>query len=196
MKKMIQRLLTLLAVLTLVPFAALAEAAPTATTPAETTQTETAPAETNADGMPYILSYFADTPLDVTQYEGKALFLNFFTGWCHYCMQEMPEIKEIYDTYDPDQVAIILIHVWDGEDASDSAQVVSKYGLENMILLEDDQLTLTNLIGLSGFPTSLFIDQQGYVKSYQPTALDFDTMSQILDSMGIAKRADTEGTAQ
>lgn len=196
MKRKLQQLLMLLAIFTLVPFAVLAETATTETTPAETSATETAPAETNADGMPYVLSYFKDTPLDVTQYEGKALFLNFFTGWCYYCMQEMPEIKEIYDTYDPDQVAIILIHVWDGEDASDSAEVVSKYGLEDIILLEDEQLTLTNMVGLSGFPTSLFIDQQGYLKSYQPGALDFDAMSQILDSMGIAKRADTEGTAQ
>lgn len=42
-----------------------------------------------------------NTGLDLTPNEGKAIYLNFFTGWCYYCMQEMPDIKTLYETYDP-----------------------------------------------------------------------------------------------
>ena len=173
-----RRFLALFLILSVLPFSAVAEATST-------------PVPTNAAGYPYVLDYFTNTPLDVTQYEGTALFLNFFTGWCPYCMQEMPEIKQIFDTYSPDDVAIILVHAWDGEDASDSATVVEKYGLQNMIMLEDEQMTLTSTIGLTGFPTSIFIGKDGYLANYTPGALTFDTMSGILDGMGIAKRDGT-----
>ena len=68
-----RRFLALFLILSVLPFSAIAETASTSV-------------PTNEAGYPYVLDYFADTPLDVTQYEGKALFLNFFTGWCPYCM--------------------------------------------------------------------------------------------------------------
>jgi len=181
MKTKLSRWLTLLLVLTVAPFSAMAQATDS-------------PVPTNDAGQPYVLNYFANTPLDVSQYQGKALFLNFFTGWCTYCMQEMPEIKQIFDTYDPQQVAIVLVHVWDGETASDSAAVVEKYGLQDMIMLEDEQMAMANTINLTGFPTSVFIDQNGYLAGYESGALTFDSMSSYLDKMNVGKRADAAAT--
>jgi thiol-disulfide isomerase/thioredoxin len=188
MKKNLRRFLVALLVLALIPFASLAES-----TSGDGATADTAPAATNAAGLPYVLDYFADTPLDVSLYQGKALFLNFFTGWCYYCMQEMPEIKQIYDTYDPNDVAIVLVHVWSGEDATDSAAVVEQYGLQELNLIEDDQLVLADMIGLTGFPTSLFIDKDGYLNAYQPGALTYDSMASALEGMGVGKRADAAG---
>lgn len=181
MTMQLRRFFTILLVLalSLLPFSALAES--------ETADTT----DTNDAGMPYVLNYFEGTPLDVSLYEGKALYLNFFTGWCTYCMQEMPDLKEVFEAYDPNEVAIILVHVWSGEDASDSAAVVEEFGLQDMILLEDDEMALTNMIGLSGFPTSLFIDKEGYLSSYYPGMMTYDTMSAALEDMGVALRADT-----
>ena len=148
---------------------------------------ETAPAATNAAGKAYVLGEFANTPLDVSQYKGKAIWLNFFTGWCSYCMEEMPAIKETFDTYDPNEVAIVLVHVWDGENADDSAAVVERFNLQDMILLEDEQMTLATLIGLQGYPTSVFIDKNGYLSTVTYT-LDAAGMATALDAMGVAKR--------
>lgn len=63
------------------------------------------------------------TSLDLSPYLGKTVFINFFTEWCYYCMQEMPDIKTLYDTYDEDELAIVLVHVWDGENADNTASV-------------------------------------------------------------------------
>jgi thiol-disulfide isomerase/thioredoxin len=181
MKTKLSRWLTLLLVLMVAPFSAMA-------------QTTDSPAATNAAGQSYVLDYFANTPLDVSQYQGKALFLNFFTSWCSYCMQEMPEVKQIFDTYDPQQVAVVLVHVWNGENADASATVVEKFGLQDMIMLEDEQQTLADTVSLTGFPTSVFIDQNGYLAGYESGALTFDSMSAYLDQMNVGKRADASAT--
>lgn len=153
---------------------------------------ETVPAEKNAEGMPYVLGEFDGTLLDVSQYKGKVIWLNFFTGWCSYCMEEMPAIKQAFDTYDPNEVAIILVHDWNGENADDSAAVIKRFGLEDMTILEDETMSLSTLVGIDGYPTNIFIDKEGYFygMSY---GLEFDNMAEYLDGMGVAKRvADAE----
>lgn len=153
---------------------------------------ETAPAETNAAGKPYVLNEFAGTALDLTQYKGKAIWLNFFTGWCTYCMEEMPEIKRVFDEYDPDQIAIVLIHVWDGENAGDSQAVIDRFGLQDMIMVEDQEMELAGMVGLQGYPTSFFIDKEGYL--YDGTyTLDYSGMTGYMTGLGVGLRPD--GTA-
>ena len=176
MQKRFARFLSLLLTLLMIPIASLAEAAPA----------ETTPPERNADGMMYVLNAFDGTKLDLTQYKGKAIWINFFTGWCSYCMTEMPFIKQAFEAYSPDEVAILLIHVWDGENADDSAAVVKRFGLEAMTMIEDEDMSLSGVVGISGYPTNIFIDKQGYVKtgSY---GLEYDQMAEILDGLGVAK---------
>jgi len=173
MKTKLGRFLTLFLILILVPFSVLAE--------------DGATADTKADGMPYVLNAFEGTTLDLTQYEGKAIWLNFFTGWCPYCMTELPYIKQIFEDYDPEQLEIVLIHVWDGEDAEDSQAIIEEYGLQDMNMVEDEDMALTTLVGLQGYPTSYFIDKEGYL--YGGTyGLDYDGMAAYMDGMNVARR--------
>lgn len=183
MQKRFARFLSLLLAVLMVPLASLAEAAPA----------ETAPPEKNAEGMSYVLDAFEGTKLDLNQYKGKAIWINFFTGWCSYCMTEMPFIKQAFDAYSQDEVAILLIHVWDGENADDSAAVVKRFGLEGMTLIEDEDMALSGKVGISGYPTNIFIDKQGYVKT-GAYGLEYSQMTEILDGLSVAK-ADAQAPA-
>ena len=175
MQKWLRRGMSLLVALMVLPLAAIAEATPPAR---------------NADNMPYVFDVFNGTAVDLTQYKGKAVWLNFFTGWCKYCMEEMPDIKKAFETYSTDELAIVLVHVWDGEDADDSAAVVKQFGLEGMTVVEDKDMSLAALVSLSGYPTSIFIGKDGYLASVA-YALKYDTMAETIDEMGVAKAAAT-----
>lgn len=176
MKTGLKRWLALLLTVALFPLVAVAEtaAAPEATT-----------------ARYYMPDYFAQTSLDLTQYKGKAVYLNFFTGWCQYCMEEMPDIKRFYDAYSSDDVALILVHAWSGENAEDSAAVVEQFGLQGIPMIEDEDLTLTSMF-VQGFPTSMFIDQEGYMtpEQYQGGMITYDIMTKQLAAMGIQPKAD------
>ena len=176
----IKRWLAALLAATLIPLAAVAQSASSDTEPTRY----------------YMPDYFAQTSLDITQYKGKAVFMNFFTGWCQYCMQEMPDLKKVFDEYDPNDVAVILVHAWDGENADDSAAVVEKYGLQGVTLVEDQDLTLTGMF-VQGYPTSMFIDQDGYmtVGHYQSGMLTYEGMTSLLAEMGVQKSSDAAANA-
>lgn len=133
-----------------------------------------------------------NTGLDLTPYEGKAIYLNFFTGWCYYCMQEMPDIKTLYETYDPDELAIVLVHVWDGEDESESDRVRAEYGLEELTFYEDEDRSLASYVGLQGYPASMFIDSEGLLRGGYNYYLSLEQMTAVLDAMEVPLRPQEE----
>ena len=127
------------------------------------------------------------TNLDLSPYQGKAIFLNFFTEWCPYCMQEMPDIKKIFETYDQDELQIVLVHVWDREDETHTESVKKTYGLEDMTFFEDTDRSVTQWLGIPGYPTSIFIDKDGYFHSAAPYMMTFEAIGAELDALGVAQ---------
>lgn len=179
MRSTMKRFLSVLFIFMLLPMAALAE---------DTTEETSEPV--------YVLDYFSDTNLDLSQYEGKALFMNFFTEWCPYCMEEMPDIKQIYENYDPASLEIILVHPWNGEDGESTANVVATYGLDGITTFEDEDLAVQYTVGVPGYPTSIFIDSEGYLYYAVASKLDYDTMAEIVEGMGVPLRSDAEAVTE
>lgn len=132
------------------------------------------------------------TELDLTPYRGKAVFINFFTEWCYYCMQEMPDVKTLYDTYSEDELAIVLVHVWDGENADNTEAVKKKYGMEEMTFFEDEDMKVAQVVGLQGYPASLFLNPDGTLEAAANFKLTLDQMTGQLDAMGVTRKAEAE----
>jgi thiol-disulfide isomerase/thioredoxin len=57
--------------------------------------------------------------LNLENFKGKPLFVNFWATWCPPCVAEMPSIQRLYDEY-KDEVAFILI-------SNEDAGVISKF---------------------------------------------------------------------
>lgn len=133
----------------------------------------------------YVFDAFDGTALELTPYEGKAIYISYFTSWCGYCMQEMPYIAQAFRDYSPDELQIILVHAWSGEDDSVTADVVSRYGLEGILILEDQDMALSAIVGLQGFPTNILIDKQGYLYQYT-YALGEGELAGYLDALGVS----------
>ena len=107
-------------------------------------------------------------------------------------MQEMPDIKTLYDTYDEDELAIVLVHVWDGENADNTASVKEKYGMEDMTFFEDEDMLVASLVGLQGYPASLFLNPDGTLAAAANYMLTLEQMTGQLDAMGVARKAAEE----
>ena len=125
------------------------------------------------------------TSMDLSPYQGKALFLNFFTEWCVYCMQEMDSIRKIHENYSREELQVVLVHVWDGEDASNTESVKRRFGMEDMVFYEDEKVEMPGFFGLTGYPTSLFIDREGFLSEPFFGAISFETMAAAVESMGV-----------
>lgn len=133
--------------------------------------------------------YQTYTTLDLTPYLGKTVLVNFFTEWCAYCMQEMPDMKEVNDLYDPESFQMILVHVWDGEDESNTESVKERFGMQHMTFFEDTDRMVASVVGVPGYPATLIVNPDGTLAAGQSGMLTYDALTQFLDEMGVERKA-------
>jgi len=129
------------------------------------------------------------TTLDLSEHLGKTVLINFFTEWCTYCMQEMPDMKEVNDLYDPESFQMILVHVWDGEDESNTESVKERFGMHHMTFFEDTDRVVASVVGVPGYPATLILNPDGSLAAGQSGMLTFDVLTQFLDGMGVERKA-------
>lgn len=51
--------------------------------------------------------------VQLSDFSGKPVVINFWATWCGYCVKEMPSLQKAYEAYG-DEVAFMIINVTDG----------------------------------------------------------------------------------
>ena len=127
--------------------------------------------------------------LDLSPYLGKVMLVNFFTEWCQYCMQEMPDIRKLTDLYEEDSLQVVLVHPWAGEDASNTENVKERFDMHDMTFFEDEDGLVSQIVGVPGYPTSLFVNPDGTLEAGAAYMLMLEQMTAQLDAMGAVRKA-------
>ncbi len=122
------------------------------------------------------LSLLGPEPLYLTldELRGQPVVLSFWVSWCGHCRAQTPFLREAYATYGPEGVRFVGVNVREAEDVVQ--QYVTQQEIDYDITLDTDG-TVAQLYGVSGFPTTYFIDAQGQVVDRHVGSLD----AQILD---------------
>lgn len=127
------------------------------------------------------------TELDLSPYLGKTVLVNFFTEWCTYCMQEMPDMKKVNDLYDLETFQMVLVHVWDGEDETNTENVKERFGMQHMTFFEDKDMMVAGAAGVPGFPATLILNPDGTLATGHSGMLTYDVLTQVLDQLGCVR---------
>ncbi|WP_051542051.1 TlpA disulfide reductase family protein [Clostridium lundense] len=113
----------------------------------------------------------------LSEFKGKKVFLNFWATWCGYCKTEMKDIQKLYDETKDKNIVILAVDVGESKDKVKDFIDNNKYTFT--VLLDKDQ-EITKAYGIQGFPTTLFIDEEGYVYSGIQGGMSIDTMRREL----------------
>lgn len=122
--------------------------------------------------------------VNLDNHEGKLLFLNFFTTWCGYCMEEMPGFQKTYDTY-KDDIEIIIVNVNFDSGEKSIEEVVAWYedgGYTFPMVIDEDGVKTSEFYPyIQGYPTTFIYGPDGSFLGYLSGALDEETMQQIIE---------------
>lgn len=156
----------------------------------ENTTPETPPEDTPKEPVPIpapdfeLVDQFGN-PHALSKYKGKTVFLNFWATWCPPCRGEMPHIQEIYEEYGLNEEDVIIL----GIAAPNLGRETTKEGI--ISFLQDNQYTFPVVMdesgfmfqqyGISAFPTTFMIDENGSIYGYVSSALSKDTMKSIIE---------------
>ena len=125
----------------------------------------------------------------LADYRGKVIFLNFWATWCGPCQREMPDIQKLYEKYGKNTGDVIVLGVAnpktkDAPNNQDQAepgivQYLSDNGYSYPVLM-DRTGALFSAYGITSFPTTFMIDQEGNVFGYVTGMLTADIMESIV----------------
>jgi len=121
--------------------------------------------------------------ISLSDYQGKAVLINFWATWCPPCLTEMPLFQAYADKY-PESLTVIAVNAGEGEESVRA--FVEHYGYD-MVFLVDVETTVSKLYQVRGLPTSLFIDPDGQLVATHIGKLDETLLSTYLQKIGIEK---------
>ena len=161
----------------------LAPAPTAATAPTEPAvqPTEEAPEQT-AEPEPVAAPDFTVLDMDgnevkFSDYLGKPIVLNFWAHWCGPCQSEMPEFNAAWEALEG-EVTFLMVHV--GAAVEDGKQKVSEGGYTFPVVF-DTESEAAAIYGITAFPTTFFIDKDGYLQGWYMGAMDAELLQIGLD---------------
>jgi len=100
--------------------------------------------------------------INLSDYRGKNVILNFWATWCGPCQYEIPPLKEIDREWSKAGVVIIAVNT---QDTFERASSYAKTNELKFIIPVDVKGSLINLYGVRGMPTTFFINRDGIITS-------------------------------
>ena len=61
----------------------------------------------------FYLSSIDGTPVSLSEFKGKTIFINFWASWCPPCRAEMPTIQSLYDQFKDKRIVFLMISLDD-----------------------------------------------------------------------------------
>ena len=112
----------------------------------------------NYDGLTFLDA--KNNQLNLNDYRGNLIILNFWATWCAPCKEEMPSLDLLLTYESLNNLKIFPINV--GQDKIEKAlKFFDELDVQNLELFFDSPVTLAKKFKLRGIPTSILINKEG-----------------------------------
>ena len=102
--------------------------------------------------------------INLTDYRGKYVYMDFWGSWCKPCLEEIPELKRVYDIFEGEHFSLLGIAY---DDSTQLVTYLEKTGVKWPQILQSADTPEDNYIvqkyDVSGYPTPFLIDPNGKV---------------------------------
>ena len=129
----------------------------------------------------FVLENIEGNQIRLSDYQGRAVVVNFWATWCGPCVREIPMFQEYQDRYESDMV---VLGINQQESPDDVQKFVGELGLTYEMLLDRDA-QVSSLYGVIGLPVTSFIDSQGILRYHHIGIMTEEQFSRYLMTLGV-----------
>lgn len=104
--------------------------------------------------------------VQLSDYRGRPVLINFWASWCAPCREEMPELQKVFAAQGDDGLMILAVNTTFQDRIADVERMREDLGLTFPILLDRDGKAAA-VYRASAWPTSVFVDRQGRIHLVQ-----------------------------
>ena len=112
----------------------------------------------------------------LSDFLGKPIVVNFWATWCYYCKAEMADFNRAYEEFS--DVQFVMVNATDG--VRETVASAKKYVADNGFgfdLFFDVNGEAVHAYGITGFPSTFFINASGEPVAYATGMLDYATLA-------------------
>ena len=114
--------------------------------------------------------------LDLADYRGQVVLVNFWATWCAPCRIEMPELDSYFQAHQADGFALLAVNA--GEPAVRAAEYLAEFDYTFTIILDEEGQIDDYFGGVRGMPTSYVLDGEGEVVYQHVGALTHEILEE------------------
>lgn len=120
----------------------------------------------------------AGQAVQLSQFRGKTVVIDFWATWCPPCVFQVPELNKFWEANrEAGDVAVLGVAV-DAEGASVVAPWVKEQGVQYQILIGSEELARE--FGALGFPTLVIVKPDGTIDSLHVGLIEVAELERIL----------------
>ena len=114
-----------------------------------------------------------DKKINIKEFNGNLLLLNFWATWCEPCKEEMPSLDKLQINENLKNLKIFAINI--SKESKKKINIFFKdLNIENFNPYFDSPTTLAKTFSLRGVPTSILIDKNGKEFARIIGSIDFE----------------------
>ncbi|MEI6101438.1 MAG: TlpA disulfide reductase family protein [Eubacteriales bacterium] len=119
----------------------------------------------------------AGNKVNLSDFKGKPVVINFWASWCPYCIEELPYFETAFQT-NGTTVQFMMVDAVDGqrETKEKGASYIKGQGFTFPVFYDSD-LSAVNTYGIQAFPTTIFVDKDGNIAAGVEGKLDQTTLT-------------------
>ncbi|MBR2634441.1 MAG: TlpA family protein disulfide reductase [Clostridia bacterium] len=122
----------------------------------------------------------AGNKVNLSDYVGKPIVLNFWASWCGPCQSEMPDFDEKYRELG-NRIHFLMVNMTGGRETLSSAKAfISEKGYTFPVFYDTD-FDAAMTYSVYSLPTTYFIDAEGYLIAQATGAISADTLQKGID---------------
>ncbi len=122
----------------------------------------------------------SDRTVNLSQFRGQVVVLNFWATWCPPCVEEMPSLVEMQKRMKAKGVTVVAVSV--DVDQNAYRQFLKDHNV-NLLTVRDPSQKSNNLYGTFKFPETYVIDRNGVMRRKFIGAVDW-TEPEVMDFLG------------
>ena len=99
--------------------------------------------------------------IDLKDFKGNLILLNFWASWCAPCKEEMPSLDLLQINKNLDNIKIFPINVGQ-DDYKKASNFFKNLKIKNLKFYFDSPVTLAKKFRLRGIPTTILFNKEGF----------------------------------